>query len=414
MDRNCLLLITQPDSYRIAPYLNAARDMEIDVMIASRGKYSLVSEVHQGLHIDLDDLDGACAQILRSAQETPFCGVLGCDDSTVEIAAKVANKLGLPHNPPYSARLTRRKDLARAHLAKAGCPVPNHFLLNLEKPVQQQIPIKPWPCVIKPLNMSASRGVIRVNNTQEFLDACERIKTIIATANTVFETTHVLVEQYIDGIEVAFEGYLHNGELRTLALFDKPDPLVGPYFEETIYITPSNLDVATQKLVTKRVAQAASAYGLKTGPIHAELRINNEDAWILEVACRSIGGDCARTLDNGNDFNLEQLIISLAIGNPVDPMLADEARGVMMIPIPQAGILKRVEGLSAARLVTNVEKVDIIAREGHELIPLPEGNQYPGYIFAKGSSSVDVVNALRSAHEHLNFVIAPVFKIKQC
>ena len=412
MYRKRLLLITQPDSYRIAPYLNAARELGIEVMIASRGKYSLVSEVHQGLHIDLDDIENACAQILKSAQKDPFCGILGCDDSTVELAAKVANKLGLPHNPPYSARLTCRKDLARTHLAKADCPVPDHFLVNLKKPLLQQVHKCPWPCVIKPLNMSASRGVIRANNTEEFIAACERIKAIIASANTDFEKTHALVEHYIDGVEIAFEGYLHNGELTTLAIFDKPDPLVGPYFEETIYVTPSILDSATQKLITQRVAQAAKAFGLSTGPIHAELRIDKEDAWILEVACRSIGGDCARTLDNGQDFNLEQLIISLAIGIPVDPVLADETRGVMMIPIPKAGILKRVEGLSVARQVSNVEKVDIIAREGHELIPLPEGNQYPGYIFAKGTSSLEVVNALKTAHDELNFIISPAFKIK--
>ncbi len=406
-----LLLIAQPDSYRIAPYLNAARRMGIEVMIASRGQYSLVSEVHQGIHIDLDDIEGSCSCIIKAAQQMPFNGILGSDDSTVELAATVAHQLGLPHNPPYAARLTCRKDLARAHLAQAGCSVPEHFLLNLEQPLAQQITQFPWPCVVKPLNMSASRGVIRVNSQQEFFIACERIRAIIATSKTVFEKTHVLVEQYIDGIEVAYEGYLHKGELTTLALFDKPNPLQGPFFEETIYVTPSQLDDLTQNLIKHRVEQAAKAYGLTTGPIHAELRIDQQDAWILEVACRTIGGDCARTLDNGSDFNLEELIISLAIGSPINTVLASDSRGVMMIPIRQGGILKRVEGLSVARQIKNVKKVDIIAREGHELIPLPEGNQYPGYIFARAPSPDEVVNALRAAYQQLNLVVAPVFKL---
>lgn len=380
-------------------------------MIASRGKYSLVSEVHQGIHIDLDDLDGSCQRIINTAQQITFNGILGSDDSTVELAAKAASQLGLPHNPPHAVRLTNRKDLARAHLAQTGCSVPEHLLLNLEQPLSQQINKLSWPCVVKPLSMSASRGVIRVNNKPEFVHACERIRAIIAHSKSVFEKTHVLVERYIDGIEVAYEGYLHNGELTTLAVFDKPDPLQGPYFEESIYVTPSNLDKATQKLIKRRVNEAARAYGLTTGAIHAELRIDKQDAWILEVACRTIGGDCARTLDNGSDFNLEELMISLAIGNPVEIVLASESRGVMMIPIAQGGILRRVEGLSAARQIANVEKVDIIAREGHELIPLPEGNQYPGYIFARAASAEEVIKALRAAYEQLNFVVAPLFKL---
>jgi len=221
----------------------------------------------------------------------------------------------------------------------------------------------------------------------------------------------VLVEDYIDGIEVAWEGYLHNGELTTLALFDKPDPLQGPYFEETIYVTPSQLDDTTQAMIKQRVAEACAAYGLSTGPVHAELRIDDREAWILEVAARTIGGDCARTLDSGNDFNLEELVISLAIGKPVHSKPPEEARGVMMIPVGEGGILRRVEGITAARKVACVEKVDIIIREGNELIPLPEGNQYPGYIFARGGSTDEVIHTLREACSRLDFVVAPVFKI---
>jgi len=411
------LLIAQPDSYRIAPYINAARRMGLEVLIASRGEHSLITEVHAGLHVDLDNIPSALETILKEHQKKPFTGILGSDDSTVELAAQAAAKLGLPHNPPEAARLSRRKDLARAHLALAGCPVPLHCLLDLNQPLDKQMAGLPWPCVIKPLNMSASRGVIRANNEQEFIAACERIKIIISessdTADDAFEKTHVLVEDYIDGIEVAFEGYLHNGELSTLAIFDKPDPLDGPYFEETIYVTPSQLSSETQEKITQRVAQACKAYGLRTGPVHAELRIDNSDAWILEIASRTIGGDCARTLDNDIGLNLEDLTIALAIGKEVKPQTLEQSRGVMMIPITKAGLLRRVEGLSAARNIPHVESVDIIVRDGHELVPLPEGNQYPGYIFAKAETPDEVTNALREAHSQLNFVTAPVFNIKK-
>ncbi len=385
--------------------------MGLKVLIGSRGEHSLTTEVNQGLHIDLDDHDSALATILEEARLRPFAGIIGSDDSTVELAAHAANRLGLPHNPPAAARLTRRKDLARAHLMLAGCPVPIHCLIDISKPLDHQMAGLPWPCVVKPLNMAASRGVIRANNESEFENACERIRRIISESPDPFEHDHVLVEDYIDGIEIAYEGYLHQGELHTLAVFDKPDPLVGPFFEETIYVTPSQLDADTLSIIKQRVQQACTAFGLTTGPVHAELRVNAMDAWILEVAARTIGGDCARTLDNGNNKNLEQLTVSLAIGEPVQPAAITQSRGVMMIPIRQAGLLRRVEGILAAQKVPYIEKIDIVISEGHELIPLPEGNQYLGFIFAKADSPEVVTAALRAAHEKLKFVTAPIFRL---
>jgi len=385
--------------------------MGVKVLIASRGEHSLTTEVNQGLNVDLDDQTTALSAILAEANHEPFAGIIGSDDSTVELAARAAHLLGLPHNPPEAARLTRRKDLARAHLALSGCPVPIHCLIDISKPVDKQAAGLPWPCVIKPVNMSASRGVIRVDNIDEFRAASDRIRGIIAESADPFESSHVLVEGYINGIEVAYEGFLHEGTLHTLAIFDKPDPMVGPFFEETIYVTPTQLDTGSQKLVKQRVQQACAALGLTTGPVHAELRLNTANAWIIEVASRTIGGDCARMLDSGTSKLLEQLTVSLAIGTPVQPQPIEQSRGVMMIPIRKAGLLRRVEGILAAQKVPHVEKIDIAISEGHELIPLPEGNQYLGFIFAQADSPDEVTNALREAHDKLNFVTAPVIRL---
>lgn len=293
----------------------------------------------------------------------------------------------------------------------AGCPVPIHCLIDISKPLDRQIAGLPWPCVIKPLNMSASRGVIRVDNEEEFISACERIGRIIAELSDEFERCHVLVEDYIEGTEVAYEGYLHQGVLHTLTVFDKPDPLIGPFFEETIYVTPSQLDADTLGLIKQRVQQACTAFGLRTGPVHAELRVNDKDAWILEVASRTIGGDCARTLDSGTSKSLEQLTVSLAIGESVQPAPIVQSRGVMMIPIRQTGLLRRVEGILSAQKVPYIEKIDITISEGHELIPLPEGNQYLGFIFAQAETAELVTDALRTAHAKLKFATAPVIKL---
>ena len=405
------LLISQPNSYRIAPYIKAAQRMGLEVLIASSGKHSLITEVHAGLHIDLDDKDAALETILDEARKNPLTGILGSDDSTVELAARAAAALGLPHNPAEAAQISSRKDLARCELSLGGAPVPINCLLDLEQPLEKQMAGLPWPCVIKPLNMSASRGVIRANNEQEFIDACARIKKIIQYNTDEFERRHVLIEDYIDGIEVAYEGYLKNGELHTITIFDKPEPLTGPYFEETIYVTPSQLHNDIQQGIKQTVQQACEIYGLRTGPVHAELRIDrNNKPWILEVASRTIGGDCGQTLNSDTGFNIEELTIALAMNKDYEIIKDETCRGVMMIPIKKGGILRRVEGLSDAKNVEHIESVDIIIREGNELIPLPEGNQYPGYIFARAKTQQQVISALQAAFLKLEIVVAPVYR----
>jgi len=387
-----LLLISHHNSYRIASYIKAARRLGLSVTIASQGEHSLVSEVADGLHLNFDDIESALTAIKREHTLNSFSGILGSDDQTVQLAAQAAKALHLPHNPPQAAQYSQRKDLARHQLALADCPVPTHCLINLNQPLKKQMLDLPWPCVLKPLNMSASRGVIRVNNKNEFISACERLKNIISTSPDEFEQSHILVEDYIDGIEIAYEGFLHEGMLNTITTFDKPDPLTGPYFEETIYVTPSSLDATLQQTIKEVIQSACRVYGLKTGAIHAECRIDNNDkVWILEIASRTIGGDCARMLDNEN-FGVEELAISLAINQPIDVTMPEQARGVMMLPIKEKGLLKRVEGLLEANRIKHIDK-------------------YLGYIFASAETPEQVTSAIREAYAKLKFVTAPIFKI---
>ena len=221
----------------------------------------------------------------------------------------------------------------------------------------------------------------------------------------------MLVEDYIPGAEVALEGLLDDGRLRTLALFDKPDPLDGPYFEETLYVTPSRLPAEAQAAIERAAAAAAASLGLRQGPIHAELRWNEGGAFLIEVAARSIGGLCSRTLRFGTDMSLEELILRQALGLPIDAARQGRAGGVMMIPIPAAGHLRRVEGVDAAAAVPGVETVEITARMNHPLIPLPEGDSYLGFIFARGETPAEVEAALRAAHARLAFEIVPEMRM---
>ncbi|MGW8229337.1 MAG: ATP-grasp domain-containing protein, partial [Gammaproteobacteria bacterium] len=221
----------------------------------------------------------------------------------------------------------------------------------------------------------------------------------------------LLVETFIPGAEVAVEGMLTAGKLRVLTVFDKPDPLDGPYFEETYYTTPSRHGPDVLDSLEQTVQAACTTYGLREGPVHAECRLNADGVWLLEVAARTIGGLCGRLLQFGTGYSLEELVLAQAMGKDLPIEIAQQGSGVLMIPIPKAGILKRVEGILAAQRIPYIESVEIQIREGHELVPLPEGSSYLGFIFARAPSAAQAEAALRAAHACLNIVVAPLWKV---
>lgn len=406
-----MLLVALHNSYRIGAYTAAARLEGIELVIASPGSHAMVPEAAGGLQIDLQRPADTIQRIATEAQHKPFSAVLACEDGTAELASQVAHALGLKHNRPKACRIARRKDLARAALASQGLPVPQFRRIDLAADLSPQVAEIPYPCVAKPLALSASRGVIRANNPQELVAACRRIATIVQSEFDDEIRRYILVEQFLPGAEVAVEGILYDGQLHVLAIFDKPDPLDGPYFEETYYVTPSRLSQAAQTQIYQQLRAACDAYGLHQGPIHAELRIAGDSAWIIEVAARTIGGDCARLLQFETGISLEQLVLRSALRGSLPRMQVHDAAGVMMIPSPRAGVLRRVEGVLAARRVPHVEDVEIAIREGYELTPLPEGGTYLGFIFARGPTPHQVEQALRQAYEQLNVVVAPLWKL---
>ncbi|MGD2137563.1 MAG: ATP-grasp domain-containing protein [Gammaproteobacteria bacterium] len=413
-DHPRLLLIAPPNSYRTAAYIEAARRCGVDVLVASEGRYSLVAAVAGGLHVDLDAPD-ALDILLAAGRQRPFSGVIATDDATVELGSRIAAELHLPHNPPRAARLSRRKDLARQVLAAAGVNIPGFRVVSLREPVMPQIAGLGLPCVVKPLSLSASRGVIRANTLEECRSACARVQAILAgeDLHDPYCTSHILVEQFVPGPEVAVEGLLHGGRLDVLAVFDKPDPLQGPYFEETYYITPSRHAAPVLDAACACVRAACMALGLREGPIHAEVRLGETGSVIIEIASRTIGGECARLLDFGTGRDLETLVMMHAIGRPLEIPPRPGGAGVLMIPIPAAGMLRRVEGISAARAVPYIEDILISIREGYELVPLPEGSSYLGFIFAHAPTPEQAERALRTAHDCLHFVVAPLMKLEE-
>ena len=402
-----VLLVALHQSYRVPAYQMAAAALGARLVIASQGHHSVIPAIADGLHIEFDKVPEAVERIVASAAREPFDAIVASDDLTLEVATRAAAALGLPHNPLSAVCTARRKDLAREALRAAGLPVPRFRCLNLTQDLSPQISGLDYPCVIKPLAMAASRGVIRVNSSDELRRMLPRVAAIVAEAVVSDERDRVLVESFLPGAEIAIEGLLRGGRLHVLAVFDKPEPLDGPFFEESYYITPSRLPPAILDGAIERLTQACAAYGLREGPVHGEMRLHEGEAWILEVAARTIGGDCARLLSFGAGRSLEELVLRQALGWPLDLDPSGGAAGVLMIPTPGAGTLRRVEGVLAAQQLPGIDELLISVREGYELVPLPEGGSYLGFVFAHADTPAEVESALRDAHDCLNIVIAP-------
>lgn len=411
-----VMLLTTPSSYRADAFIAAAGRLGIGADVVVDLPAGLISSVGTGV-----DFRAVCAleQLAELAHRQPPVAVLAVDDSGSLLAAALSERLGLAHNDPRAALAARNKYVMRELLLQGAVPIPAYQLISFEDDIHSLAEVQRYPCVVKPLELNGSRGVIRADDPESFVQAVERLwrlsRAIYAEQrqDTGYDPARFfLVEEYIPGVEVALEGILDHQGLHVLALFDKPDPLEGPFFEETIYVTPSRLPESTQEWIVACARQAAQALGLHCGPVHAELRVNERGPWLIEVAGRSIGGNCSRTLRFGSDASLEELILRQACGLPIDSLSrSGKAGGVMMIPIPGEGILRAVQGVEQAQAVAGIEAVDISAPLHNPIVPLPEGDSYLGFIFARGESPEDVEAALREAHACLDFRIVPLVSL---
>jgi biotin carboxylase len=405
--RKRLLLIGATTGYQTRVFAEAAERLGISLRLATDRCHVLDDPWgDHALALRFEDPEGAAQTI---AAETQVDGIVAVGDRPAYIAALAAQLMEIPYNSPDSVAACRNKFLARERFCAAGLSVPQfHRVALAEGPHPHAMT---YPCVLKPLGLSASRGVIRANSPGEFVAAFRRIEALLADPEIARlhdeQDQFLQVESFIEGREFALEGILTKGRLRVLALFDKPDPLDGPFFEETIYVTPSRERADTQREIIRTTEAAVRALGLEHGPVHAEMRVNSRGVWMLEVAARPIGGLCARVLPG-----LEDLILRHAAGDDVSSIeLPTGAAGVMMIPISREGIYVAVDGLEEARSTPGIEDVIITAKQGQKLVPLPEGNSYLGFIFARAASPDAVEQALRASHACLRFEIATALPV---
>ena len=409
-----LLLLIPTTTYRTEDFVEAAQALEVDLVIASDRPNVMSGEFPDHLlTLPFGDPAAAAREMRGYAARRPLDAVVPVDDATTVVASAIGEALGLRVNPLAAAQATRNKRVMRELLARAGVASPPFTTVGVAEDPRAVARHMTYPCVLKPLVLSASRGVIRADDEAAFVAAFERIRAILR-APDVAEigegTDTILVEGFVPGAEVALEGLLEAGVLHTLALFDKPDPLDGPFFEETIYVTPSRLPEPAQAAVAETAARAARALGLSDGAVHCELRVRPTAAGlepvVLEIAARSIGGLCGRTLRFGTGMSLEELILRRALGRPIASLERERtAAAVMMIPIPRGGILEETRGLDEARAVRHIEDVTISLHKGQEVVPLPEGSRYLGFIFSRAATPAEAEAALREAHRHLQFVI---------
>jgi biotin carboxylase len=413
-----LLLLTSKLGYQTRSFAEAARKLGVELIYATDRCRRLDDPWNdRAIPVHFETPEAAAADILEALRGAEPDGILALGDRSVIAAAYAARGLGVFYNHPASVEACRNKEHMRAAFRDggrdAGLRVPWFHTLPLNPVPDPALAGVQFPCVVKPLCLSASQGVMRANNPAEFKAAAERIARLLRSPELKMQRDQnldrVLAEAYIPGREVAVEGLLTEGVLRVLAIFDKPDPLDGPFFEETIYVTPSHLSEDQQKSIVRAAADAARALGLIHGPIHAEFRVNSDGVWPLEIAPRPIGGLCARALRFGPELiSLEELLVRHALGLPGSDLEREAAAsGVMMIPVPATGVLERIEGLENAAMTPGVEAIEITARLHDTIVAWPEGSSYPGFIFARGETSEEVEHALRAAHVKLHFVITP-------
>lgn len=425
-----VLLFATTTGYQTRVFGDAAARLGVDLVFATDRCEHLDDPWRDGaVAVRFHEEDRSVAEVMTAVARAPVHGVLAVGDRPTVMAARVARALGLPWHSPEAAAAARDKRLLKQRLGAAHLPVPWSMSVPVTSAAAGVWPQLAWPVVIKPTVLSGSRGVMRADDPVSFVTAFKRLQRLLASDEVRGlhepEAGLIQIEAYVPGLEFALEGLMSHGALQTLAIFDKPDPLEGPFFEETIYVTPSRAGRDLQQAVDGAVSAAARAIGLWHGPIHAECRVNATGVYVLEVAARPIGGLCAQSLRFARGGNpslgcardtsglpdtcsLEELLLRHALGEPVHDWTREpRASAVMMIPIPKAGVYRGVEGVDAATAVPAVDDVVITAKLDQRLVPIPEGASYLGFIFARAGTPAEAETAVRLAHARLRFAIGP-------
>ncbi|MBI2816722.1 MAG: ATP-grasp domain-containing protein [Acidobacteria bacterium] len=415
-----VLLLFTTTGYQAGSFRQAAEKLGVTIVAGSDRCKNLDDPWRDGaIPLKFQNPEAAAENIVKAARQHPYDAILAIGDKPTLTAALASEALGLLGSPVSSVRACRDKFQFRERLRAIGLPGPAYMRLPASSDPEEAVETAAhigFPCVLKPLCLSASRGVIRADDAQQFTSAFRRVRDLLQTPDIRLlkdeAAEWIQIESFLTGCEVAVEGLVTRGQLKLLAIFDKPDPLDGPYFEETIYVTPSRLPVRVQAELTYALENAIQAVGLQHGPIHGEVRLTPGGPVVLEIAARPIGGLCSKALRFDGGLSLEELLIRHALGAPVNSIEREHAAaGVMMIPVPAEGILEAIRGEEEASRVADVQEIRITAKLHQRLVPWPEGSSYLGFIFARSERPEEVESSLRLAHAKLQFAISPALPV---
>ncbi len=402
-----VLLLVPARTYRAADFIAAAARLGLDLVIGSDGALPLGG--FPVVHADPGDLDRSASRLV--AASAPVGAVVAADTPMLVLAATVAARLGLAHNLVEAVIAAADKAQQRRRWVQAAVPQPAFRIVPAaasEASLRQAAARVGFPCVVKAVSLSASQGILRADDPAGAVVAAGRIRRILATAGRPGHEP-LLIEEYVPGQELSIDGLLDRGDLAVTAVFDKPGTPEGPTFEETVLITPSRLPGPVVSAAVRTAEQAAGALGLRYGPIHAELRIDDRRSrarpLMLELAARSIGGLCSRALRFPGGQSLEELVLANALGQRLSPRRLPETSGVLMLPIDRPGVLQAVHGRAEAAAVPGITGLTVTISIGQPVQPLPEGDRYLGFVFAEGESYQQVERALGAARERLHVVI---------
>lgn len=357
----------------------------------------------------------AIEQALRLHEQTSIGAVLGYEEDATLTVAHIAAALGLPAHPVAAAEAALDKPMMKQRFAAAGIPAADFIVAADEDEAVAWAEAGGYPVVVKPCRGSASQGVIRANDEHTLRQAYRRLRRIIRDHeldNGGRPPSAHLVERYLPGSELSCELLLQYGAPEVITEFGKPLPLTGPYFEESIYLTPPALGAALRREVHELSMAAAKALGFYHGPAHCEIRLTPDGPKVLEIAGRLLGGACAGSFRDRLGEDLDALLLRSALGERITlPAPADDAPtvGALMIPVPGEGRVVAVRGDDGARRVPGVRDVSLQTEPGEIVVPFPEQACYAvGFVSASGPDEAAVVGSLGQAAAQISLELTPL------
>ena len=389
-----LLLVIPENSYKSNDFVVAAEKLGIDFLIITDSE-QVSSKFSDTVIINKFDAELNKNNLKKLKDVTH---VLPVDHSALKFSGYLVDLLEVKGNKLESINLSMNKYESRKIFnSLLDIKVNNEIIKNIDD-VNTFIN-KNGTSVLKPIYGTASKSVLKINNVEKNKEQIEKLMQDCFDQDLV-------IEEYIDGKEYALEGTIINSELKKIVIFDKPVEYKHPYFEESIYITPSELSSEAEKRVVSIVDKACKKIGLEDGPVHVEFKINENQIFIIEINPRMIGGLCSRCLSFGLfKVSLEEIILHAFMNNELKNIeLLNNYVGVLMIPTPKSGKFISINKEELEK-IPNISNVEITVPEGSDLLEPPYGDKYLGFAFSQGIDKKTVNESLLTAMNLANPII---------